>query len=162
MELRASWFSALGGLSRSPVVHGLVAGRAARLLLDAGRVTAGEVASRLSAALSRAAGPAQGASWVEGLVASASGLLLVYDRSLLKVIDDWLASVPEEGFDEVVPLLRRAFADFQPAERRMIGEAAVGLGASGAGPGGEGGPAGAEIDHEQAAAVIPLLRRLLG
>lgn len=177
-ELRASWFVALGGLSRSPVVHGLVAGRAARLLLDAGRVTAGEVASRLSAALSRAAGPAQGASWVEGLVASASGLLLVHDRALLGVIDDWLASVPEEGFDEVVPLLRRAFADFQPAERRMIGEAAVGLGSGGssgaeggsAGTRGSsgavgsagGGPAGPEIDHERAAAVIPLLRRLLG
>ena len=185
-ELRESWFAALTVLSRSPAVHGLVAGRAARLLLDAGRTTATEVAARLSAALSVAAGPAQGASWVEGLVASASGLLLVHDPALLAVIDDWLASVPEEGFDELVPLLRRAFADFQPAERRMIGEAAAGLGRGGAGAGGVagagegalgGGGAGAGdgglgagaggaalpgIDHERAAAVLPLLRRLLG
>ena len=180
-QLRESWFTALGGLSRSPAVHGLVAGRAARLLLDAGRVTAAEVANRLSAALSRAAGPTQGASWVEGLVASASGLLLVHDRALLIVIDDWLGSVPEEAFAELVPLLRRAFADFQPAERRMIGQAAAGLGGDAAGGAGAGavpaartgasvGGAGPgspparepEIDHERAAAVLPLLRKLLG
>ena len=167
--LRDSWFTALGSLSRSPAVHGLVAGRAVRLLLDAGRMEAGEVAARLSAALSRASGPAQGAAWVEGLVASASGLLLVHDRALLAVIDDWLASVPEEGFDEVVPLLRRAFADFQPAERRMIGEAAAGLGrprrdgGAAEGAGGSGGSVGSSgVDDERAAAVLPLLRRLLG
>ena len=170
-DLRESWFAALGGLSRSASVHGLIAGRAARLLLDAGRATTADVAARLSAALSRAAGPAQGAAWVEGLVASASGLRLVHDRALLAVIDEWLSSVPEEGFDQVVPLLRRAFADFQPAERRMIGEAAAGLGrldeaASERGavrtarP--DGGPSEEEVDPARAAAVLPLLRRLLG
>lgn len=173
-SMRESWFAALAAVSLPPAVHGLVAGRAARLLLDAGRMTAGDVATRLSAALSRAATPAQGASWVEGLVASASGLLLVHDRELLSVIDGWLVSVPEESFDELVPLLRRAFADFQPAERRMIGEATVKLavpaGVQPAGvqpaavgrPGGSGGsgPLG-DVDEERAAAVLPLLHRLL-
>ena len=160
-EMRESWFEALARLTRAGGRHGLVAGRAARLLLDAGRLEEGEVAARLGAALSRVSEPAQGAAWVEGLVGSGSGLLLVHDRDLLRVIDDWLAGVPAAAFEEMVPLLRRAFADFQPAERRMIGEAAARLGA-GPGPAERGSAMGAdEVDEERAAMVLPLLRELL-
>ncbi len=159
--LHGEWLEALVPLSRSQSLHGLVAGRTARLLLDAGRLSSEEVADRLSLALSRGERPARGAAWVEGLVAG-SGLLLVHDRSLLAVIDDWLAGVGEDAFDEVLPLLRRAFADFQPAERRMIGRAAAGLSAPAGG--GPVGPAAAApgIDEERAAAVLPLLAALLG
>ena len=181
------WLAALAPLSRSGSVHGLVAGRAARLLLDAGRLEPGEVARRLSMALSRAERPARGAAWVEGLV-SGSGLLLVHDPELLAVIDEWLGSVHDEAFEEVLPLLRRSFAGFQPAERRMIGEAAARLRPPGGSaarldspaaapapppaatpPPAPGPPAAAgslwspeDVDETRAAAVLPLLSRLLG
>ena len=164
--LREEWFGALLPLSAAPALHGLPAGRTARLLLDAGRLDPATVADRLAAALSQAEDPARGAAWVEGLVAG-SGLLLVHDRTLLAVIDEWLAGVRPEVFDDLLPLLRRSFADFAPAERRMIGEAAARLdgaapGAAPAAPAGPAGPALGTVDEARAAAVLPLLRLLLG
>lgn len=154
-ELRNTWLDALAELSSAASLHGLAAGRCSRILLDAGRIPAAEVARRLSAALSRGSEPAQGAAWVEGLLAG-SGLLLVHDRALLALVDEWLAAV--SGFDEVLPLVRRAFSDFEPGERRLIGDAAASI---------DGSPpevtvTSADIDEERAKGVLPLLRLLLG
>ena len=38
------------------------------------------------------------------------------------MVDGWLAGVGDEVFTDVLPLLRRTFATFGPAERRQIGE----------------------------------------
>jgi Family of unknown function (DUF5682) len=161
-DLRHGWLDSLAQVSSSPALHGLPAGRCSRLLLDAGRLSAEEVARRLSAALSRGAEPARGAAWVEGLVGG-SGLLLVHDRALLAVIDEWLNSVSESGFEDVLPLLRRAFSDFEPGERRLIGEAAARLDGSGVAPrSGVSAESLGDVDEERARAVLPLLKLLLG
>jgi hypothetical protein len=161
-NLRDGWLDSLAQVSSSPALHGLPAGRCSRILLDAGRLAAGEVARRLSAALSPGTEPARGAAWVEGLVAG-SGLLLVHDRALLSMIDEWLASVGESAFDAVLPLLRRAFSDFEAGERRLIGEAAARLDGSGAAP--ESGATAeslGDVDEARAKTILPLLRLLFG
>jgi Family of unknown function (DUF5682) len=161
-DLRDDWFAALTPLSASAALHGLAAGRCSRILLDAGRISAEEVARHLSATLSRGSGPARGAAWVEGLVAG-SGLLLVHDRSLLPVIDAWVSSVGQPVFEDVLPLLRRAFSEFEPAERRLIGAAAARLDGSGASAEPDVGVMTmGDIDEDRAAAIVPLLRLLLG
>ena len=38
------------------------------------------------------------------------------------MIDEWVGTVAEDAFDDLLPLLRRAFARYEKAERRMIGE----------------------------------------
>ena len=154
------WLDALHQLGGSPTLPGLLAGRTARILLDAGRIDVADVADRLSAALSPGEDPARGAGWVEGLV-TGSGLLLVHDRALLAVIDAWLTAVSEEAFEDVVPLLRRSFAGFEPGERRLIAEAAGRLDGRGPVPS-LGSPSLGLVDEERAAAVLPLLRMLLG
>ena len=158
--LRDMWLDALHQLGGSPTLPGLLAGRTARILLDAGRIDVADVADRLSAALSPGEDPARGAGWVEGLV-TGSGLLLVHDRALLAVIDAWLTAVSEEAFEDVVPLLRRSFAGFEPGERRLIAEAAGRLDGRGPVPS-LGSPSLGLVDEERAAAVLPLLRMLLG
>jgi hypothetical protein len=155
-DLRAQWEDALAGVAGRDDVHGLVAGRTARLLLDAGKLAANDAARRLSLALSRGADPAHAAAWIEGFL-SGGGLVLVHDDALLGVLDSWLAAVDEDGFTSSLPVLRRTFATFSPAERRQIGErvrrgsrltAAV--------------DADDELDHERAAQVLPVLAQILG
>ena len=74
-------------------LHGLLAGRLTRLLLDAGRLDADEVGRRMGLVLTVGVPPARAAAWVEGFLAG-GGLLLVHDDALLALVDGWLAGDP--------------------------------------------------------------------
>ena len=116
----AMWKEALQRVANADV-HGLVAGRACRLLLDNGGLVADAAADRLSQSLSRANEPAKASAWLEGFL-SGSGLLLLHDERLLGIVDLWLTSLPRDTFEEICPIARRTFSTFETAERRRIGE----------------------------------------
>ncbi|WP_433658667.1 DUF5682 family protein [Nocardia sp. CA-128927] len=116
------WLGALGKLADRDDVHGALVGRAVRLLCDAGIIDEIDSARRLSAALSVGNTAAAKAAWVDGLLGG-RGLLLVHDRELLHLIDDWLRALREDQFVETLPLLRRTFGAFESGERRAIGRA---------------------------------------
>lgn len=118
---RDRWQQALAEVADMRGLHGLLAGRATRLLLDAGTLPDGEAARRLGLALSPAEDPSRAAAWVEGFLAG-SGLLLLHDERLLRLLDRWLTGLPEEAFDTILPLLRRTFSTFDPPERRQLGQ----------------------------------------
>lgn len=120
-EIRVPWIDALHRVAQLEGAHGLLVGRATRLLRDAGRLDGAAVAARMSLALARGTEPGQAAAWLEGFLAG-TGLLLVHDRPMLALIDDWLAGLDTELFDEVLPLLRRTFSTFTGPERRSIGD----------------------------------------
>ncbi len=138
-------------------VHGRVVGRAVRLLFDDRAIEAEEAGTRLRLALSRAAGAAPAAAWIEGFLEE-SGPVLIHGQGLLGIVDDWLAGLDEALFTELLPLVRRTFATLAPAERRAIGEALARGGGPGAGS--ADGPEG--FDAARASAVLPILRLLLG
>ncbi|WP_457962288.1 DUF5682 family protein [Arthrobacter sp. D1-29] len=115
------WHGALGAVSGSDAIHGAVAGRATRLLLDAGLVDRDDVAARLSRRLSIATPAPQAAAWLDGVL-SGDAVLLIHDPRLLQIVDEWVAGVPDGVFDDVLPLLRRTFSLFSPPERREMGE----------------------------------------
>jgi hypothetical protein len=155
--LRERWLTTLASVSQRADLHGLLAGRLTRLLLDTGRLDTAEVQRRLRLPLTVGTPPAHGAAWVEGFL-SGGGLLLVHDDALLELLDDWLADIPADSFADVLPLLRRTFGGFASGERRAIGERV-------AGDRGAAGRAGAEplvLDHDRAALVLPTLSALLG
>ncbi len=110
-------------------VHGVLQGRATRLLADAGALDQDWVERRVSRALSPGTAPADGAAFVEGFLGG-SGTMLVHDGDLLDLIDRWLATLDANAFIETLPLLRRTFGTFEIAERRQIGERIVAGGAS--------------------------------
>ncbi len=153
-ELRERWLSTLESLAGRGDLHGLLAGRLTRLLLDAGRLAGAEVRRRLRLPLTVGTAPAHAAAWVEGFLAG-GGLLLVHDEALLRLLDDWLADIPADAFDDVLPLLRRTFGSFDAGERRAIGERL-----SGARSGGS--QSGLGFDPERADLVLPTLSALLG
>ena len=105
--------------------HGRVHGRATRLLHDIGHWSSLQVEHRLGRALSAGTPPSHGASFVEGFLAG-SGTVLVHDADLRGVIDRWLSSLTPTAFDETIPLLRRTFGGFEPAERRQLGRLMAG------------------------------------
>lgn len=102
-------------------VHGVLQGLATRVLADAGEMTADAVAGRVARALSPATDAVDAAGFVEGFLDGA-GAVLVHDPSLLALLDDWVASIDAAAFVETLPLVRRTFSSFEPAERRAIGE----------------------------------------
>jgi hypothetical protein len=135
--------------------HGLVHGRATRLLHDADAWSAEQVERRLGRALSGGTPPASGAAFVEGFLAG-SGTVLVHDTDLLAVIDRWLSSLAPQAFDETVPLLRRTFGAFEPAERRQIGRLVAGAEReviAGFGP---------DLDPARVEAALVTVRHLIG
>jgi hypothetical protein len=156
---RGDWLAALGRVAGQAGVHGRIAGRAVRLLLDAGALDAGEAARRMGLALSLAADPAYGGAWIEGFLAG-SALALLHDAALWGVLDAWLAGLRDEAFTALLPLLRRTFARFEPAERRRLGELARSGPARLADAAPQAGSPAA--DDARGEAVLPLLLLLLG
>jgi hypothetical protein len=154
--LRQPWLAALRAVADQRGVHGLLAGRAVRVLLDSGALDAADVQRRLSRALSLADEAQQGAAWIEGFLAGDASLLL-HDPTLLRVVDDWISEVRGPVFDELLPVLRRTFATFPAPDRRALGSHLRRLEQG-------GGPAATDesLDPERAARVLPRLRELLG
>jgi hypothetical protein len=150
------WLAALTGLAGRRDLHGLLAGRVVRLLTDAGRLAREEAARRFAAHLSVGVPAAAKAAWAEGFLAG-GGLLLVHDRDLLTVLDEWVSGLNEQEFMDVLPLLRRTFGGFAPAERANIADAVKQLG-------GGTGPVRAEenVDAGRAAAVLETVAGILG
>ena len=150
-----AWRETLQRLTEREGLHGLIAGRATRLVHDSGALDSGEAARRMSLALSVAAEPAAGAAWVDGFLRG-SAALLICDPGLLEVVDGWLRKIRGEHFDEVLPLLRRTFSTFEKAERRRLGEVVRGGATRHAQAG-----LGAALDEDRASRVLGVLEQIL-
>lgn len=170
--VHSRWRAVLHRLAVRDRIPGVIRGRCARLLLDDGRLAEEEAARLMGLALSPGTAPADAAAWIEGFLAG-GGMLLVHDERLLALVDRWLAQVPAEAFTDVLPLLRRTFAEYEPGVRRTVGElvrrgtlpdapradTGTGEGAGGTAAGLSGfGPG---LDVSRADAVLPTLRLLL-
>ena len=154
-EDRAAWREALRRLIDQDGLHGLVAGRATRLLLDEGVIESADATRRMRLVLSPGAEPALGAGWVEGFLRD-SGTILLHDQDLFDAIDRWVTDMPQDAFDNILPLLRRTIATFSVPERRSIGERIL------AGRRERSASTTAGIDEARADLVMPILATILG
>jgi len=152
---RGEWPAVLTVLTERRDVHGLLQGRAARLLHDGGWWLQAQVGNRVSRALSVGTPPAAGAAFVEGFLAG-SGTVLVHDRELLEVIDGWVSALSADAFVAAAALLRRTFGAFEPAERRQLGRLLADEATD------VGWRFGDDVDPARAAAGLSVVRDLLG
>ena len=153
------WRAVLRPLAENDGVHALVRGWCCRLLLDAGTLDEDGLHRLAGLALSPAVPAPQAAAWVEGVLRG-SGLVLLQRTGLWRALDGWLAGLAPDTFVTLLPLVRRAFSDFEPAERRAMGEKVRKLG-------GEMGTEHADdgtgdLDHRRASRTLPVLARIMG
>jgi hypothetical protein len=118
-EARSRWLDTLTTMIDRNDVHGLLLGRIVRLLLDADRLP--DVPVRLARALSAGVPAADKAAWVDGFFTDGA-LLLIHDAELRRLLDEWVSQLEEAQFVDMLPLLRRTFGTFAPAERQAIAE----------------------------------------
>jgi hypothetical protein len=156
--IRARWLDTLVRLL--PRCPPLISGRLTRLLLDAGRLSADDVAARMSRELSAAVPAAAAAGWAEGFLAG-SGVLLLHVDKLLGLADGWLAGLSADAFAAVLPVLRRTFGEFAPPERRAIGDKAARLDGSGR-PLVIAASADDDLDEGRAAIAVRAVAAILG
>ena len=114
------WLVTLRVIADRDDVDGVLTGRTVRLLRDMGRIDEDDTALRVSRALSVGSDPGAKARWIDGFVGGGA-VLLMHDRGLLRLIDDWVSALPDQDFVDVLPVLRRTFGAFAPAERRTLG-----------------------------------------
>jgi hypothetical protein len=158
-DLRRHWVAALVAVAAREGVHGSVAGRVDRLLLDAGRVDQSEAAVRMSRRLSVGAPAGDAAAWLDGFL-SGESVLLVHDPALLAIVDTWVDGIAEHVFEDLLPLLRRTFSRFQPPERRSIAEQVRRL--DGSVDGRRDDPGAVRLDLERALPAVARVAALLG
>ncbi len=116
-QLRDRWLATLAELADRSDLHGLLQGRIVRLLTDAEVLD--DAAVRVGRALSYGVDAAAKAAWVEGFFADGA-LLLIHDPALRALLDGWVGELTEAEFTDMLPLVRRTFGTFTPAERRTI------------------------------------------
>jgi hypothetical protein len=160
-EIRDEWLLHLQQLADGQS-HGLLRGWCCRLLREQGRIDDDTLARVTGMALSLAGDAAAAAAWLRGLFRG-SGLSLLHQDALWKAVDCWLRELSAERFTETLPLVRRAFADFTPSERRQMGEKVKRLETAGTRPSAAKGPGTAPPIHAaRAALVLPTLKLLIG
>ncbi len=122
-----SWAFSIREISQSLHAAPLLSGMATRLLFDTRSFDAAQTATAMRYHLSKAQYPLAMAEWFEGFL-HGSGLLLLHHPELWHILDAWILQVDNEDFQEILPLLRRTFSRFHPAERgKMMDLAKYGI-----------------------------------
>ncbi len=122
-EILEEWHQTLLKLNDNEGVHPIIRGCVCRLLLDASILTDSAADAHISMALSIANDPWNVAAWVEGFLRG-NAMILIYDNKIWNLLYDWISSIENPVFMELLPMLRRAFSKFEFADRRQIGEKA--------------------------------------
>ncbi|PPK85449.1 hypothetical protein CLV84_2347 [Neolewinella xylanilytica] len=117
-DLEELWLSGLHRTADAGA-HPAVEGHCIRLLYDRQRMAASTTADRFSLALSRARGAGPVASWIAGFLHGGGQMLLHY-APLFRLIDEWVSALSWENFEEIIPQLRRTFADFSRYDRKRL------------------------------------------
>lgn len=154
-ELRQEWHKVLLRLADQNGLHGLLAGWCCRVAAGHELLTAEAAAQRFSRALSAAWPVEHTAAWFEGFLAG-QGLSLIHDPALWSLVDQWLLTLTEEHFVQILPLLRRTVATFTAPERAQLAGKAQGSASR------VGANTAAPVDNRRAARVVPVLAAMLG
>jgi hypothetical protein len=150
------WWESIRQIAINNNAVPLLKGMAQRLLLDKGLATVENSAIQMSYALSFGVPYKESAEWLAGFL-HGSGLLLIHQPGLWKIVDQWIEQLEEARFEELLPLLRRTFSSFSGAERKMmldlvkkppLKEKAFQLNDS-------------QDEQEELEIIIPMLKRLL-
>ncbi|MBR5758753.1 MAG: hypothetical protein IKX88_09180, partial [Thermoguttaceae bacterium] len=98
-----------------------VSGKLARVLFEHNVYDAETLGEKFGFFVSKTVDAPDVARWLESFLAG-SGQTLLWLEAIWKTFNRWLASIDSEAFEELTPLLRRAFADFSAPEKKQMGK----------------------------------------
>jgi hypothetical protein len=120
-EDNTDWQHVLAVIAQDDSLHGMLRGRCCRLLYEQGAITNEDLATQISLAVTPALESSKVAQWLQGFLQGSGQTLLQFDP-LWDILNNWLCTLSDEMFRELVVLLRRAFSDFSNPELRMMGQ----------------------------------------
>ena len=135
----------------------MVAGYATRLIYDYKLLDSEKLATAFGLALSSAVEYSHAASWLEGFL-KGSGTILLIDDALWGLINNWVNTLQDDHFIQVLPLLRRTFSQYSNPERRKLGEKAKGSGVTTTSV----ISSSSNFDHDNGMLAVPVILELLG
>ncbi|MDR2297068.1 MAG: DUF5682 family protein [Comamonas sp.] len=158
-----AWRAALRSLAMGDAAAALLRGMACRLLLDEHLLESAEVVRQFNRNLSLGAAPMDVAAWLDGFL-NKQALVLLHDETIWGAVDAWLTGLGELQFAQILPLVRRSFANFSNHERQSLGEKAKRAPVAGTVPTASvaSGDEAASWDEQRAALALPVLNALLG
>jgi hypothetical protein len=159
-----AWRAALRSLAMGDAAAALLRGMACRLLLDEHLLESAEVVLQFNRNLSLGAAPLDVAAWLDGFL-NQQALVLLHDEAIWGAVDAWLAGLGELQFAQILPLVRRSFANFSKHERQSLGDKARRAPVAGAATVAAALPASDEDspwDESRAVLALPLLNAMLG
>ncbi|GHO45498.1 DUF5682 family protein [Ktedonospora formicarum] len=162
-EHKVAWQRLLRLLVEREDIHGLIRGRCCRLLLEQRAIDSEELQRQTGLNLAPAVPATQAASWIEGVL-TGSGFLVLHIDNLWSALNSWLSELSVDTFEQLLPILRRAFSEFQPPERRSMGEKVKHLTHTSE-PGTSGTTSLQEqrpLNQQRAESVLPLLAQIMG
>lgn len=121
VDITNAWQQTLQVIAAGNNTSPVIAGYTTRLLADRTIIEGEALVTRFYYAMSTATAPATAAAWLEGFL-KGSGTILLIDNNLWDVVNRWVEQLEEEIFMQVLPLLRRTFANFSKPERKKLGE----------------------------------------
>src|SRR5262249_34275174 len=116
--LIASWSDELGRIVGDDQVTPSVAGLSLRRLHDVSVWEPEKVAAEFSRHTSSRQ-PKESGAFLEGFLRGGSEVLL-QDKPLLQLLDDWLCELSDTDFTDSLPLLRRSMSSFDTVARRRV------------------------------------------
>ncbi len=161
---QSSWHAALRSLAMGDAAAALLRGMACRLLLDEHLLESVEVVRQFNRNLSLGAAPMDVAAWLDGFM-NQQALVLLHDEAIWGAVDAWLTNLGEIQFTQILPLVRRSFANFSNHERQSLGEKARRAPAAGVSTAATMVSTDldeAPWDEARAALALPVLNVLLG
>lgn len=156
-DILLQWEGTLRVIAHNKNSSAVISGYSTRLLHDGKLIEGEELMQHFSYAMSSANAPVIAAAWIEGFL-KGSGTLLLLDQRLWSVVDTWVSDLIEESFMQVLPLLRRTFANFSAPERRKLGEKVKSGGQSGS----LNAAPDTEFDEKRGINGIPVMVELFG
>lgn len=153
--LKETWTETMHVIFKSDRSASLIQGYCCKALYDSRVLDMDATFNAFSKALSVNNEPSASANWLEGFLKDAATVLIL-DDVIWNVVNEWLLSLDNDMFLQVVPLLRRTFSNFSHVEKNKI------AGRAKQGKAGASVAVKRDIDHERAAKVLPVLEMLMG
>ncbi len=118
-EYLDNWHDTLLHLAEMKGINGILAGGAVRILSDRNVINIEQTSEKMAFALSANNDAIAAAQWLEGFL-HGSGLLLIYNHAFWNILNDWVDGLTMEKFNDILPLLRRTFSNFDTPERQKM------------------------------------------